>query len=113
MEPLRVVTPPPALYRDAKGRARRPVGLPEQVDYRDDGCEVAPACLTCPLIRCRYDEQGGVQTMATRDRREKIRAAYIQDDADVDALARRFGVSRRTVLRAIARLPRERRPVHG
>ena len=24
--------------------------------YTDDGCEVSPTCLTCPLAACRYDD---------------------------------------------------------
>ena len=31
---------------------------PEHVDYRDEGCELAPECLACPLPRCRHDDPG-------------------------------------------------------
>jgi hypothetical protein len=29
--------------------------LPEHVRYRDEGCELFPSCLSCPLPQCRYD----------------------------------------------------------
>ena len=29
--------------------------LPEHFPYRDDGCDVSPSCLRCPLPRCKYD----------------------------------------------------------
>ena len=32
--------------------------LPERYPYRDEGCEVSPSCLKCPLPQCKYDEPG-------------------------------------------------------
>ncbi|MHB8576648.1 MAG: hypothetical protein ACYDCQ_15095 [Dehalococcoidia bacterium] len=49
--------------------------LPELMVYRDTGCHVAPACLSCPLPRCIFDEPVS-QSLARRDRR--IRALYRQ-----------------------------------
>src|SRR2546426_10940407 len=52
------------LRRSRERRKRFPRGrgdsLPERTGYRDDGCELHPQCLTCPLPRCRYDEPGGL-----------------------------------------------------
>lgn len=31
-------------------------GLPENQDYTDTGCELAPSCLECPLALCKYDD---------------------------------------------------------
>ena len=31
-------------------------GLPENYNYRDTGCELAPSCLECPLATCKYDD---------------------------------------------------------
>lgn len=78
--------------------------LPEHTDYRDDGCEVAPACLECPLVRCRYDERGGRKAMEARERHHEIRTAYLDGNTDVDSLASEFHVSRRTVFRAVEKL---------
>jgi Helix-turn-helix domain of resolvase len=74
--------------------------LPERTGYRDDGCEIHPQCLTCPLPRCRYDEPGGLNGMLTRMRDQEIvrlrgKGAAIEQIADV------FGVSRRTVFRVL------------
>lgn len=29
--------------------------LPEQMRYRDDGCEISSKCMECPLSTCRYE----------------------------------------------------------
>ena len=36
------------------GKPRAPLqdSLPEAHHYQDDGCDLAPACLRCPLPRC-------------------------------------------------------------
>ena len=31
-------------------------GLPENYNYVDTGCELAPSCLECPLAICKYDD---------------------------------------------------------
>lgn len=33
---------------------RRADAYPEEADYEDTGCEVAPSCLRCPLPACKY-----------------------------------------------------------
>ena len=74
--------------------------LPERTGYRDDGCEIHPQCLTCPLPRCRYDEPGGLNGMLTRMRdREVVRLRT--KGAPVEDIAEVFGVSRRTVFRIL------------
>ena len=74
--------------------------LPERRGYRDDGCEIHPECLTCPLPRCRYDEPGGLNGMLDRMRdREVVRLRT--KGAAVEEIAEVFGVSRRTVFRIL------------
>ena len=70
--------------------------LPENRRYVDDGCEVAPSCLNCPLPICRYDDEGGARAIRNRDRDRRIRDSY-QDGGTVDELAERFGISRRRI----------------
>jgi hypothetical protein len=82
--------------------------LPEKTRYRDDGCEIHPHCLTCPLPRCVYEEPGGLKgtLMALRDREIvtlKDRGIPIEEIAD------RFGVSRRTVFRILTTKYKEAR----
>ena len=91
-------------------RARRD-SLPEHTPYQDTGCEVHNSCLTCPLVRCRFDEPGGARKLVAEHRDRSIVLAQRQG-GNVDNIARRFGVSRRTVFRALARA-RQSRPAGG
>ena len=82
--------------------------LPEVTRYRDDGCDIHPQCLTCPLPRCRYEDPGGLKGMLNgmRDReivRLKARGMAVEDIAD------EFGVSRRTVFRVLTEKYKEAR----
>ena len=82
--------------------------LPEVTRYRDDGCDIHPQCLTCPLPRCRYEDPGGLKGLLNgmRDReivRLKARGMAIEDIAD------EFGVSRRTVFRVLTEKYKEAR----
>ena len=88
---------------DAVGSLRRVRrdALPEEIVYRDDGCDMHPRCLTCPLPRCRYDEPGGLRAMLNAYRDEQI-AAQRREGAPVDEIAERYGLSRRTVFRILS-----------
>jgi hypothetical protein len=101
-----MVAAPRRYYEDgpvpmAMARARRDA-LPEHTHYTDTGCDLHESCLTCPLVRCRYDEPGGARRVFSEDRDRAI-AGMQRQGVPVDALAHRFGVSRRTVFRALAR----------
>ena len=75
--------------------------LPEDVEYRDDGCQYHPRCLTCPFSRCVRHEIGTaseVLAFLNEPRNETIRALRAAG-VPVEALTRDFGVSRRTVFR--------------
>lgn len=74
--------------------------LPEHTEYRDEGCDIHPHCLTCPLPRCRYDEPGGLRAILNAHRDQQIIALRLQG-VGIEELARRFRVSRRTVFRAL------------
>ena len=101
-----------ALLRARARRQRLPRvrgdALPEVTRYRDDGCDIHPHCLTCPLPRCRYEEPGGLKGMlnAMRDRQiVELRARGIS----VEDIADRFGVSRRTIFRILTTKYKEAR----
>ena len=91
-----VESPPVAVLR----RVRRDA-LPEEIQYRDDGCDIHSQCLTCPLPRCRYDEPGGVRAMLNSYRDRQI-LALRADGAAVDQIADRYSLSRRTVFRILS-----------
>lgn len=75
--------------------------LPEYTRYRDDGCDVHPNCLTCPLPRCRYDEPGGLRALVNAHRDREIVEMRLSG-AGVGELAGRFGLSRRSVFRILS-----------
>ncbi len=74
--------------------------LPENATYRDDGCDLHPHCLTCPLPVCRYDIPGGKRAVLNLYRNERI--ARWRRDYTVPVVAGLMGVSRRTVVRVSA-----------
>lgn len=75
--------------------------LPEHMTYRDEGCELAPRCLACPLPRCKYDEPGGARRLRVETRDEALVAAWRRERLSVNDLARRYGISRRSVFRIL------------
>jgi hypothetical protein len=77
--------------------------LPEFTRYHDEGCDLYPSCLTCPLPRCRYDKPGGVRAIFNVRRDREILQLRRRQGLPVDTLARRYGVSRRTVFRILRR----------
>jgi hypothetical protein len=77
--------------------------LPENVRYRDEGCDLSPSCLDCRLPICRYDHPAGTRRLRTLGRDEEIVRLRRGDRLPIDALARRFHVSRRTVFRILRR----------
>ncbi|MCS7206788.1 MAG: helix-turn-helix domain-containing protein [Dehalococcoidia bacterium] len=80
--------------------------LPEYYPYRDEGCEVSPACLQCPLPQCKYDDPEGYRRWLAQQREARDRQIWEvrqREGLTVPQLAQRFGVSQRTVFRALAR----------
>ena len=74
---------------------------PEYCHYRDEGCHLAPSCLGCPLPKCIYDEPGGRQHFTKRLRDREMVKLFKKDGKGVRELASMFGVSQRTVQRAL------------
>ena len=81
--------------------------LPEYYHYRDDGCEFAKSCLNCPFPKCIYDQPGGRQRWLKRLRDRNMVRLFTTEDKEVKELALRFGVSQRTVQRALKRAKNE------
>ncbi|HEX7364252.1 MAG TPA: helix-turn-helix domain-containing protein [Dehalococcoidia bacterium] len=74
--------------------------VPDDINWRDHGCEFFPSCLNCPLPKCVEDEPRGQQRlrMAARQRR-MTELRYI--GKTVTEIAALFCVSTRTVQRAL------------
>ncbi len=86
-------------------RKHEPVldGLPEQTHYLDTGCEASASCLTCPLPQCKFDDPIWYQAYKREGRDTEVLAAYTDEGLSVFEVARRFGLSPRTVHRVIRR----------
>ena len=74
---------------------------PEYCQYHDDGCEFALSCLNCHLPICVYDEPGGKQRLLKRRRAVEMARLFTREGKSIGELAQIFGVSRRTVQRAL------------
>ena len=87
---------------------------PEYCHYRDDGCELATAylgykssCLNCPFPKCIYDQSRGRQCWLKRQRDREIVRLFTTEGEGVKELALSFGISQRTVQRALKRAKNE------
>ena len=81
------------------GRTRSDA-LPEGADWRDDGCNYHPSCLSCPFPVCvKHELPQGMLSLKRRARNAQIIALR---GAPVDEIAERFGLSPRSVFRVLA-----------
>lgn len=71
--------------------------LPEYAHYADTGCEHSPACLSCPLPRCKYDEPQGQRPGSPASIRAHDIPILRRLGVPVDVIAEHYGISRRTV----------------
>jgi DNA-binding CsgD family transcriptional regulator len=74
--------------------------LPDEIEWRDEGCEFFPSCLNCPLPKCVEDEPRGQQRLRMVARKRRM-AELRRRGKSVKEIAELFGVSRRTVQRAL------------
>jgi DNA-binding NarL/FixJ family response regulator len=74
--------------------------LPDEIAWRDEGCEFFPSCLNCPLPQCVEDEPRGQQRLRMAARKRRM-AELRRSGKSVKEIAELFGVSRRTVQRAL------------
>ena len=74
--------------------------LPDEIEWRDQGCELSPSCLNCPLPKCVEDEPRGQQRLRMAARKRRM-AELRRMGKSVKEIAGLFGVSKRTVQRAL------------
>jgi hypothetical protein len=79
---------------------------PEFCHYRDEGCELSASCLNCHLPNCVYDQPRGRQRWLKQGRDSEIARRFTREGKTVNTLAREFGISRRTVQRALKKILR-------
>ncbi len=83
--------------------------LPEQLHYRDEGCELAGSCLDCPFDECIYDKPGGKRRWKQKERAAEMVRLFTEEGKTINELAEMFGVSKRTVQRALKSAPANKR----
>ena len=74
---------------------------PEYCRFKDEGCELADSCLNCPFPQCIYDEPGGRQRWLKKLRDREIARLFSSEDKGIKELALMFGLSQRTIQRAL------------
>ena len=74
---------------------------PEYCRYRDEGCDLAISCLSCPFPGCVYDEPGGKQHWRKKLRAREMVRLFTTEGKRIKELALVFNVSQRTVQRAL------------
>jgi DNA-binding transcriptional ArsR family regulator len=86
---------------EEKVSEKRPDLPPEYCHYRDEGCALSNSCLNCPFPNCVYEEPGGRQRWLKRMRAREMARLFTTGGKSVKELALIFGVSQRTVQRAL------------
>jgi DNA-binding CsgD family transcriptional regulator len=74
--------------------------LPDDINWRDEGCEFFPSCLNCPLPQCAEDEPRGQQRLRMAVRKRRM-TELRRRGKSVKEIAESFSVSKRTVQRAL------------
>ncbi len=74
---------------------------PEYCHYRDEGCDLAESCLDCPFPQCIYEQPRGRQHWLKKQRDIEMVRLFNSEGKEVKELALLFGVSQRTVQRAL------------
>jgi hypothetical protein len=77
---------------------------PEFCTYQDEGCEIAPSCLECPLPQCTLDLPRGLTSENKALRDEAICSIYRLEKIPAALLAKKFYISKRTVERALRKI---------
>lgn len=75
--------------------------LPEQIRYKDEGCDLANSCLNCPYEECIFEKPGGKRHWMKKERSAEIIRLHTEEGKAVKELAEMYGVSKRTVQRAL------------
>ncbi len=70
--------------------------------YRDEGCEVFPACLSCPLPQCLEESLGGKKRFLKQSRDKEVRS-YMERGLGTAEIAAIMAISQRTVQRIVGK----------
>ena len=75
--------------------------LPENANYRDEGCKYSPSCLDCPFKQCIFEMPAASRSLISYDRGEKIRRMRFEGGMKIDSIASKLRIGRSTVFRAL------------
>ena len=88
--------------------------LPGQFEfYPDEGCEVSPSCLTCPLSICKHDDPVGYRTFKQHQQWEALITEMEELGLSVQEAADRWGIVPRTVWRMMHELKKAKAKESG
>lgn len=76
--------------------------LPEYIRYKDVGCDLHSACLTCPLPVCKEELTQGVQAIRAYMRNLQIQL-FRDEGHTVEWIAQVMGITVRGVYKSTAR----------
>ena len=88
----------------AKADIRQYLELTQEPYYPDNGCEVATACLSCPLSRCKHDDPEWYTAIRNIGRSLQLYAEMQRDHLSITAAAFRFGMKPRSICHLKARV---------
>ena len=83
------------------------VTVGEYGNWRDTGCQLHPSCLSCPLERCIEEVPRGKQRLRL-DSRAGAMSELRRQGCTARQVAAAFGVSIRTVQRAMEKIKNKR-----
>ena len=83
--------PVPVVHRQRSPRS--------QGFFKDDGCEVAPACLDCPLSQCKLDDPDWYRYWRLRTKQLLMGQEIERDGLTIEEAAVRFRITDRQVFR--------------
>lgn len=75
--------------------------IPEDINWKDTGCEVHSSCLKCPREKCIEEESRGRQKLRMNARSRQM-ALLRRQGKNVTEIARLYSVSERTVQRSLS-----------
>ena len=83
--------------------SQRRIAEPRGGIYQDTGCEVAGACLQCPLSRCKFDDMEWFIKYRRMAHDLRMAAVIHGEGLSIAQAAQRFSITPRTVFRVLRR----------
>ena len=74
----------------------------QDASTHDDGCDVAPHCVACPLVQCKYDDPAGYKLWKSAAW-DAVVAKTHEVSGSITAVATAHKVSKRTIYRSLNR----------